>query len=179
MNPCARVVLSKSDQVYDQPQPERSSAPWNFVFQFVDARTNKPVQDILCDVTIFATRGNDYLLSPPLSDAQGLVAVSRQDIEDEIRRMQSFWLMDFPSGLDKCKPKILVAVPSGAEIVSCINEYRRDPMSRQVYVAQYGHELDIARLQRSANHLYLPTRIHVGASQCDVVRIPLTPLKGG
>jgi len=80
--------------------------PENIIIEFQDENGNPNAQNnVLIGIKIFANHKNDISLSPFLSDKNGIINISKKDIESSFNNFVSYGLMDY-SSLESAKPEI-------------------------------------------------------------------------
>jgi hypothetical protein len=78
--------------------------PQKVIIQLIDD-SGKPLEisDVIFTVQLFATHKNDFYLSPFVSDKSGKVAISRKELDNEIKAIYSSGLMDY-APVETCHP---------------------------------------------------------------------------
>ena len=72
--------------------------------------TKKPISNIAIKIKLFASHKNDYNFILPLSDERGSIKITRDWLDEEIRKEQTLFVMGYSSMLDDCKPQIEITV---------------------------------------------------------------------
>jgi len=72
--------------------------------------TKKPIANIAAKIKLFANHKNDYNFILPLSDERGNITITKDWLNEEIRKEQALFVMDYSSGLDDCKSQIEISI---------------------------------------------------------------------
>jgi len=83
--------------------------------------TGKPIANIAARIKLFANKKNDYSFVLPLSNVRGCILVTKDWLKEEIKKEQNFFIMDYSSGLDDCKPYIEVSVLDTKALSNVVN----------------------------------------------------------
>lgn len=116
----------------------------------LDKDLNKPVPNIAVRIKLFAKHKNDYNFILPLSDEKGCIKITRDWLEEEIRKEQTLFVMDYSSKLNDCNPEIEITVLNTEELLRAVN-------AMYVYKDAIGISDDEIRRYKNANNSkYLP-----------------------
>ena len=110
--------------------------PEKIVIEFKDENGNPNHQNnILVGIQIFANYKNDIHLSPFLSDQNGIINISKNDIEKSLSNFISYGLMDY-SSLESAKPEIQIQYLGNSSINKYL-EYRTKILSGKTDLKQF------------------------------------------
>lgn len=99
--------------------------PDKIQIDFLDAENNPLRQDkILIGIRTFANRKNDIDLSPFLTDKNGTIKITFQDIKNNFDNFISYGLMDY-SSMESAKPEIEIYFWGKKSLDSYINYWTR------------------------------------------------------
>lgn len=125
-------------------------------FKLVGQDNGDPIPNVAVQLTLYASRKNDYHVGFIISDHQGLVTFTKADCLKEIEASRSTFLMDYASTLEECLPKVSLEVVPESQIKKSI-ELRRN--HKDLFQQFWGCPEDfIVRLDRCENHLYVPEK---------------------
>ncbi len=75
-----------------------------------DSDTGKPIEKIVLKIRLYANHKNDYNFILPPSKEDGSIVIAREWLEEEIKKEQSLFVMDYASDLNDCKPKFSLSI---------------------------------------------------------------------
>jgi len=75
-----------------------------------DENSQKLIPNIATKIKLFASNKNDYNFILPLSDERGCIKIRKDWLEEEIRKEQALFIMDYSSMLEDCKPQIELSI---------------------------------------------------------------------
>lgn len=130
--------------------------PDRLVVRLVDDETGEAVPNIATDLTLYASAKNDYHFGPPLSDECGVISMEREWVARSIRETRNFFLMDYASTIEDCRPYVTVAVMSHEDIeraLEAIRIYGEEP--------KLGVETSASELESAANSRYEPQEVTI------------------
>ena len=134
------------------PEEATLHFPDRLIIQFVEEDTQLPILGIATDLTVFATRKNDYHLGPGMSDFEGVITISRDWVKQSIEGNISFASMDYSSPMEQCYPYLDLKVMS-------VKDIERAMIGMRIYEG-FTTELGIAHgledLKSAANYRYEP-----------------------
>lgn len=87
----------------------------------LDKNSKDPISNIATTIKLFASRKNNYNFILPLTDKRGCIIITRDWLEEEIKKEQALFIMDYSSMLEDCKTQIEISVLSDEEIARAIN----------------------------------------------------------
>lgn len=87
----------------------------------LDKNSKNPISNIATSIKLFASHKNNYNFVLPLSDERGIVEVTKDWLQEEIKREQSLFIMDYSSMLVDCKPQIEISVLSEEALSKAVN----------------------------------------------------------
>lgn len=87
----------------------------------LDEDTKKPISNIAVKIKLIASHKNDYNFILPLSDERGKIKITRDWLDEKIRKEQALFVMDYSSMLDVCKPRIEISVLGIEELSRTVN----------------------------------------------------------
>lgn len=70
---------------------------------------------------LFANHKNDYFLIPAISNREGIIEITKEWINEEIKNTRNLFIMDYSSTLDDCQPMIEIKIMNKNEIEKAIN----------------------------------------------------------
>jgi hypothetical protein len=79
-------------------------------FKINDKETGKPIEKIVLEIRLYANHKNDYYFILPPSNVNGDIVISREWLEEEIKKDKALFIMDYASDLDDCKPKFSLSL---------------------------------------------------------------------
>jgi hypothetical protein len=90
--------------------------PNRVAIQLVDTdKRPLKMEDVLFRVRLFARRKSDFTLQPFASDGNGLVTISRNEVEAEVAAAYDSGLMDY-AHVSTCAPSVEIRLLSGEDI---------------------------------------------------------------
>jgi hypothetical protein len=111
-------------------------------------KERQAVPNIAIFIRFFATRKNDYVLLPSLSDQKGNIKITKDWIKREIKKAVDLFVMDYASSLDTCLPKFELKVLSEKEVNRAIK-------AMHLFKAALGtRQEDIDGLSKAGNSRY-------------------------
>ena len=117
----------------------------------LDKNSKNPISNVAATVKLFASRKNDYNFVLPLSDERGCIIITKDWLEEEIKKEQALFIMDYASMLEDCKPKIEITVLNDEAISRAVN-------AMYLYQDAIGvSDEEIAKLKTADNSKYLPS----------------------
>ncbi len=134
---------------------DRLQFPDTLIVQFNDE--DRPISSIAIMLTFYATRKNGYYFVPQLSDASGIINVTREWVERSIEETRNFFIMDYSSRLGDCYAYMDVEVMTDAEIrrgIEAGKNYGLKP-------GELGVEPSDSDLLNASNSQYEPQFIRV------------------
>ena len=66
--------------------------------------TNLPVEGLAVILRLFATRKNDYIMGPAISNLSGQVRFQRDECERSVIADQQMFVMDYGDDIQNCRP---------------------------------------------------------------------------
>ena len=105
-------------------EPDRLHLPGTLRLTLLEAATDKPIEGIAVTLTIFAQSKNDYHLGPPLSDSQGVIAITSVWVHEGLEFLQNLLLSDYATPLHECMPTVNIEIMSTADISNAISAAR-------------------------------------------------------
>ena len=88
--------------------------------KIIDIDTGSPIPKIVVSISLFADYKNNYHFPLPISDNRGIIEVSRDWLNQEIKKVRNHFIMDYSSLLENCEPKFEFRVRSAAEVEGLI-----------------------------------------------------------
>lgn len=111
----------------------------------IDRKSKKPLSGILLTIRLFAKHKNDYYYTTELSNDDGEIMVTKQDLKEEITRTIISAQMDFASSLENCKPIIEIEAEGSETLTKRIKKMEE-------YISVYPENLQrIAKAKASNN----------------------------
>jgi hypothetical protein len=112
--------------------------PDKITIEFLDNNGDLINQDnILIGIQTHANRKNDIKLAPFLTDKNGLIMITKQDLFDKADVFISYGLMDY-SSLDSAKQNIEIYFYGVSDIIKHL-DYWDNILAKSKYLKQYEH----------------------------------------
>lgn len=87
----------------------------------IDMNSKKPISNIASTIKLFARHKNNYNFILPLSDEKGCITIPKDWFEEEIKKEQALFIMDYSSLLEDCKSQIEISVLNDETISRTVN----------------------------------------------------------
>ena len=136
--------------------------------KIINENGNKPLQNIAVIIKFFANRKNDHYLIPLISNQEGLIEITKEQINKKMDDNMNTFIMDYSSNLDDCQPKIDFKLMDK-------NEIERAIKAMNMYKGFMGiTEKEIDNLSKAENEKYNPvSKVVEFKNQGDVIEIDL------
>lgn len=128
-----------------------------------DVDTGKPIEKIVLKIRLYANHKNDYNFILPPSDQNGCIEVKKAWLEEEIRKEQALFVMDYASDLNDCKPEVSLIVLDNTSLDRAI-----EAMLLYQEVLKISNQ-EIQKYRKASNGKYHPKKID----------LPLSGIEGG
>jgi hypothetical protein len=116
----------------------------------LDKDTKKPISNIAIKIRLFTNHKNDYNFILPISDERGHIKITRDWLNEEIRKEQALFVMDYSSMLDDCRSQIEISVLGTEDLSRAIN-------AMYIFQDAIGISNDeIGKYQNADNSRYYP-----------------------
>lgn len=140
-----------------------------------DNSNNQPVEAIAVILELFATRKNNYIIGPRISDVFGIVQFTFDECVRIIKADQEMFAMDYADDMENCRSYLEIRTHLPAHIAQMIQQYERSP-------AFWGRRYIDApslfkKLHNVSNEGFDPAAIRLGEEQIleyPNVALPLT-----
>jgi hypothetical protein len=119
--------------------------PDNFRIEIADIVTERPINNIVIMITIFANRKNNYKLLLPFGNDNGVIEFSKEWIKERIKKEQNLFIMDYSSPLEDCKEKIQIDVLDTEGIEKLVN-------GMKLFQEYYGYSNEDINVVLNANN---------------------------
>lgn len=137
-----------------------------------DQDSYKPIEKIVLKIRLYAKHKNDYSFLLPPSNKDGGIVILREWLEEEIKKEQSLFIMDYASNLNDCKPKFSLFILDTFALSKAINA---------MYLYQETLKIsdeEIEKYKQTNNEKYNPKDLHFAIDGEDMnISIKLSPLK--
>src|SRR5580698_1604437 len=77
--------------------------PETLTVTILEQGTNLPIEGLAVVLELFATRKNNYIIGPVVSDSSGQVKFTRDECERSIKADKEMFLMDHIDDLEECE----------------------------------------------------------------------------
>jgi len=119
---------------------------------FTNEANGEPVSDIAAKISLFANHKNDYNFILPLSDQHGSILITKKWLEDKITSERNFFIMDYASDLNDCKPIFKLSLLDANDLENTIDA---------MYLFQDSLKMtnaEIIKYQNAKNSIYKPIK---------------------
>lgn len=141
--------------------------PERILLSVYEQADRRPVPGIAVELTLFASRKNDYDFLLPLSNKDGFVLVPRSWIEDRLARVRNAFIMDYSSKLEDCRPEVRLSVLDQKALSRAIEAMR-------LYQEILGiSDREIALYESARNRAYTSWEKVVASGALEYMEIPL------
>src|SRR5580704_2228178 len=101
--------------------------PETLTVTILERDTNLPIEGLAVVLELFATRKNNYIVGPVVSDSSGQVKFTRDECERSIKAAKEMFLMDHIDDLEECKEFLDVRLHSPEHIAAMLQRYHASP----------------------------------------------------
>jgi hypothetical protein len=101
--------------------------PDSLIVLVLDKNTNAPVKGAAIVLELFASRKNNYVVGPAISDLSGQVRFTREECERSIKADQEMFIMDYMGTLADCRPVVEVRLHSPAHLAKMLEQHQAAP----------------------------------------------------
>jgi hypothetical protein len=113
----------------------------------LDQKTSLPAEGLAIVVELFASRKNDYIVGPAISDFSGQVKFTRDECERSVKSDQQMFLMDYVGDISDCAPYLEIRLHAPEHIARMLQQYQMSP-------AFWGKRFqDAAKLFKALEHV--------------------------
>jgi hypothetical protein len=86
----------------------------------LDDISGNPIPNIVVGIRLFANYKNNYGFVLPISNSNGIIEFNKDWLNQQIDKERNFFIMDFSSRLDDCKPRFEFYTYAGEKIQALI-----------------------------------------------------------
>jgi hypothetical protein len=101
--------------------------PETLTVTILEQNTNLPIEELAVVLELFATRKNNYIIGPFVSDSLGQVKFTRDECKRSIKADKEMFLMDYIDDLEECKQCLDVRLHSPEHIAAMLQQYQASP----------------------------------------------------